>query len=264
MSQSSSTGANAISGVVTTDHPTAALVHGLLDDARIRDEVAAAPAWQSQPVELGDVPVATLGASAEHVAAAVDNDIVGDVMLVGQGMASQVAEFGEFGSARTHHRSGSHHPGAASRSQPASRARRCGAQLRRTAEVATRHTNTIRNEPAATQLGPTPGLRHAPDLYPGRGDVRHLGQRAPRDSRGDPGQWPHPNHRLRQRLGRLRATARRSDPPPLPRRRPGQIHLQRSLASCRTAVTGRRGYLTFRDDHLRITPVNPLPTREIP
>jgi hypothetical protein len=264
MSQSSSTGANAISGVVTTDHPTAVLVHGLLDDARIWDEVAAEPAWQSLPVELGDVPVATLGASAEHLAAIVDNDIVGDVTLVGQSMASQVAEFGEFCSARTHHWSGSHHPGAASRSQPASRDRRCAAQLRRTAGVATRHTDTIRDEPAATQLAPTPGLRHAPDPYPGRGDVRRLGQRAPRGSRGDPGQGPHSHHRLRQRPGRLRATARRSDPAAPPRRRPGQDYLQRSLAPCRTAITGCRAYLTIRDHHLRITPVNPLPTREIP
>jgi hypothetical protein len=47
MSQSSSTGANAISGVVTTDHPTVVLVHGLLDDARTPDEVVAELAWQS-------------------------------------------------------------------------------------------------------------------------------------------------------------------------------------------------------------------------
>jgi hypothetical protein len=43
MSQSSSTGANATSGV--------GLVHGLLDDARIWDEVAAELAWQSKPVD---------------------------------------------------------------------------------------------------------------------------------------------------------------------------------------------------------------------
>ena len=51
MSQSSSTGAHAISGVVTTDHPTVVLVHGLLDDARRWDEVAAELAWQSKPVD---------------------------------------------------------------------------------------------------------------------------------------------------------------------------------------------------------------------
>ena len=50
MSQSSSSGANAISGVVTTDQ-TVVLVHGLLDDARIWDEVAAELAWQSKPVD---------------------------------------------------------------------------------------------------------------------------------------------------------------------------------------------------------------------
>jgi hypothetical protein len=51
MSQSSSTGANAISGVVTTDHPPEVLVHGLLDDPRIWDEVAAELAWQSKPMD---------------------------------------------------------------------------------------------------------------------------------------------------------------------------------------------------------------------
>jgi hypothetical protein len=49
MSQSSSTGANAISGVVMADHPTVVLVQALLDDARTSDEVVAELAWQSLP-----------------------------------------------------------------------------------------------------------------------------------------------------------------------------------------------------------------------
>jgi pimeloyl-ACP methyl ester carboxylesterase len=77
--------------VAKIGHPTVVFVHGFLDDARIWDEVAAELAWQSQTVELADVTVG-LDTFAEHVAAIVDNDIAGDVVLVGQSMGSQVAE----------------------------------------------------------------------------------------------------------------------------------------------------------------------------
>jgi pimeloyl-ACP methyl ester carboxylesterase len=91
MSQSSSTGESTICGVARIDRPTVVFVHGFLDDARIWDDVAAELPWQSVTVELGDVP-AGLDRFAEHVAAIVDNDITGDVVLVGQSMGSQIAE----------------------------------------------------------------------------------------------------------------------------------------------------------------------------
>jgi pimeloyl-ACP methyl ester carboxylesterase len=90
MSQSSSTDERTICVRQTSD-PTVVLVHGFLDDARIWDEVAAALPWQTWTVELADVPVG-LDAFAEHVAAIVDNDVNGDVVLVGQSMGCQVAE----------------------------------------------------------------------------------------------------------------------------------------------------------------------------
>jgi pimeloyl-ACP methyl ester carboxylesterase len=91
MSQSSSTGESAICGVARIERPTVVFVHGFLDDARIWDDVAAELPWQSVTVELGDVPVG-LDRFAEHVAAIVDNDLAGDVVLVGQSMGSQIAE----------------------------------------------------------------------------------------------------------------------------------------------------------------------------
>jgi pimeloyl-ACP methyl ester carboxylesterase len=91
MSQSSSTGNIAIPGVTKIDRPTVVFVHGFLDDARIWDEVVAELPWESVTVELGDVPVG-LDTFAEHVAAILDNDTTGDVVLVGQSMGSQVAE----------------------------------------------------------------------------------------------------------------------------------------------------------------------------
>ena len=91
MSQSSSTGDGATPGVAKIDRPTVVLVHGFLDDARIWDEVVAELPWESMTVELGDVPVG-LDTFAEHVAAIVDNDTTGDVVLVGQSMGCQVAE----------------------------------------------------------------------------------------------------------------------------------------------------------------------------
>jgi pimeloyl-ACP methyl ester carboxylesterase len=91
MSQSSSTGESAISGVAKIDRPTVVFVHGFLDDARIWDEVVAELPWESVTVELGDVPVG-LDTFAEHVAAILDNDTTGEVVLVGQSMGSQVAE----------------------------------------------------------------------------------------------------------------------------------------------------------------------------
>jgi pimeloyl-ACP methyl ester carboxylesterase len=92
MSQSSSTGHGpSISGVTKIDRPTVVFVHGFLDDARIWDDVVAGLPWDSVTVELGDAPVG-LDAFAEHVAAVLDNDTTGDVVLVGQSMGSQVAE----------------------------------------------------------------------------------------------------------------------------------------------------------------------------
>jgi len=91
MSQSSSTGESTVFGVARIDRPTVVFVHGFLDDARIWDEVAAALPWQTRTVELADVPVG-LDTFAEHVASIVDNDVNGDVVLVGQSMGCQVAE----------------------------------------------------------------------------------------------------------------------------------------------------------------------------
>jgi pimeloyl-ACP methyl ester carboxylesterase len=91
MSQSSWTGNSAISGVTRIEHPTVVFVHGFLDDARIWDDVVTGLPWATVTVELGDVPVG-LDAFAEHVAAIVDNDVNGDVVLVGQSMGCQVAE----------------------------------------------------------------------------------------------------------------------------------------------------------------------------
>jgi pimeloyl-ACP methyl ester carboxylesterase len=91
MSQSSSTDESTICEVAKTSHPTVVLVHGVHDDGRIWDEVAAALPWQTRTVELGHVPVG-LDTFAEHVAAIVDNDVNGDVVLVGQSMGCQVAE----------------------------------------------------------------------------------------------------------------------------------------------------------------------------
>lgn len=91
MSQSSSTGDGATPGVAKIDRPTVVFVHGFLDDARIWDEVVTELPWESVTVELGDVPVG-LDTFAEHVAAIVDNDTIGDVVLVGQSMGCQVAE----------------------------------------------------------------------------------------------------------------------------------------------------------------------------
>jgi pimeloyl-ACP methyl ester carboxylesterase len=91
MSQSSSTGRIATSGVTKVHRPTLVFVHGFLDDARVWDEVVAELPWKSLTVELGDVPVG-LDAFAEHVAATLDNDTTGDVVLVGQSMGCQVAE----------------------------------------------------------------------------------------------------------------------------------------------------------------------------
>jgi esterase len=91
MSQSLSTGQSATSGVAKIDHPTVVFVHGFLDDARIWDEVVAEIPWHSVTVELGEVPVG-LDTFAEHVAAVLDDDTTGDVVLVGQSMGCQVAE----------------------------------------------------------------------------------------------------------------------------------------------------------------------------
>jgi pimeloyl-ACP methyl ester carboxylesterase len=91
MSQSSSNGESTIYGVAKIGHPTVVFVHGFLDDARIWDEVAAELPWQSRTVELCDVPIG-LDTFAEHVAAILDNDLAGDVVLVGQSMGSQIAE----------------------------------------------------------------------------------------------------------------------------------------------------------------------------
>jgi pimeloyl-ACP methyl ester carboxylesterase len=91
MSQSPSTGHIATSGVTKIHRPTVVFVHGFLDDVRVWDAVVAELPWKSVTVELGDVPVG-LDAFAEHVAATLDNDTTGDVVLVGQSMGSQVAE----------------------------------------------------------------------------------------------------------------------------------------------------------------------------
>jgi pimeloyl-ACP methyl ester carboxylesterase len=91
MSQSSLTGNSASSGVTKIDHPTVVFVHGFLDDARIWDDVVAGLPWDTVTVELGDVPVG-LDAFAQHVAAVLDDDVAGDVVLVGQSMGCQVAE----------------------------------------------------------------------------------------------------------------------------------------------------------------------------
>ena len=91
MSQSPSTGQSTACGVAKTERPTVVFVHGFLDDARIWDDVIVELAWQSLTVELGDVP-AGLDAFAEHVAAIVDHNTTGDIILVGQSMGSQVAE----------------------------------------------------------------------------------------------------------------------------------------------------------------------------
>jgi pimeloyl-ACP methyl ester carboxylesterase len=91
MSQSSSIGESAICGMAKIGHPTIVFVHGFLDDARIWEAVAAKLPWQSLSVELGDVPVG-LDSFAEHVVARLDNDVAGDVVLVGQSMGSQIAE----------------------------------------------------------------------------------------------------------------------------------------------------------------------------
>ncbi|MCU1681943.1 MAG: alpha/beta hydrolase fold protein [Amycolatopsis sp.] len=84
MSQSSSTG--------DVKQPTIVFVHGFLDDGDTWNDVAAGLPWGSARVELGDVPSPTLDAFAEHVTDFVDNKVVGDVVLVGQSMGSQVAE----------------------------------------------------------------------------------------------------------------------------------------------------------------------------
>ena len=91
MSQSLSTGQSATAGVAKIDHPTVVFVHGFLDDARIWDQVVAELPWHSVTVELGEVPVG-LDTFAEHVAAVLDDDTTGDVVLVGQSMGCQVAE----------------------------------------------------------------------------------------------------------------------------------------------------------------------------
>jgi pimeloyl-ACP methyl ester carboxylesterase len=91
MSQSKSTGTGPVSGV-DAGEPVIVFVHGFLDDGRTWDEVAAEVPWASVAVELDEVPVCTLEAFAEHVTAVVDNEVAGDVVLVGQSMGSQVAE----------------------------------------------------------------------------------------------------------------------------------------------------------------------------
>jgi pimeloyl-ACP methyl ester carboxylesterase len=84
MNQSASTG--------NGEQPTLVFVHGFLDDGRTWDEVAAGLPWASARVELGEVPSPTLDAFAEYVTAFVDNEVAGDVVLVGQSMGCQVAE----------------------------------------------------------------------------------------------------------------------------------------------------------------------------
>lgn len=92
MNPSSSTGGSANSGIGDVEQPTIVFVHGFLDDGSTWNEVAARLPWASVRVELGEVSPATLEAFAEHVTAVVDNEVVGDVVLVGQSMGSQVAE----------------------------------------------------------------------------------------------------------------------------------------------------------------------------
>ncbi|QIZ01119.1 alpha/beta fold hydrolase [Streptomyces sp. S1D4-11] len=92
MNQSSSIGESATSGAGGVGQPTIVLVHGFLDDGHTWSEVAAGLPWASVPVELGDASAFTLEAFAEHVIAIVDNDVTGEVILVGQSMGSQVAE----------------------------------------------------------------------------------------------------------------------------------------------------------------------------
>ncbi|WP_328609245.1 alpha/beta hydrolase [Amycolatopsis sp. NBC_00345] len=84
MNQSASTG--------HVKQPTVVFVHGFLDDGHTWDEVAAGLPWASAQVELGEVPSPTLDAFGEYVTAFLDNEVTGDVVLVGQSMGSQVAE----------------------------------------------------------------------------------------------------------------------------------------------------------------------------
>ena len=91
MSQSRSTGGEPVSGA-DAGEPVIVFVHGFLDDGRTWDEVAAGVPWASVAVELAEVPVCTLEAFVERVTAVVDNEVAGDVVLVGQSMGCQVAE----------------------------------------------------------------------------------------------------------------------------------------------------------------------------
>jgi len=91
MSQSSSTGESTICGVAKVGHPTLVFVHGFLDDAAVWDDVVAEIPWQNVTVDLGAAPVG-LDTFAEHVVDILDDDVAGDVVLVGQSMGCQVAE----------------------------------------------------------------------------------------------------------------------------------------------------------------------------
>lgn len=84
MNQSASTG--------NVQQPTIVFVHGFLDDGHVWDEVAAGLPWPSAQVELGEVPSPTLDAFTDVVTAFVDDEVTGDVVLVGQSMGCQVAE----------------------------------------------------------------------------------------------------------------------------------------------------------------------------
>jgi pimeloyl-ACP methyl ester carboxylesterase len=92
MSQSSSSGEHNSSHVGEVGQPTIVLIHGFLDDGHAWDEVAAQIPWATVPVELGEGDAFTLEGFAEHVTAIIDNDVRGDVVLVGQSMGGQVAE----------------------------------------------------------------------------------------------------------------------------------------------------------------------------
>ncbi|MEV6175214.1 alpha/beta hydrolase [Streptomyces sp. NPDC051954] len=92
MSQSTSTDENTTTAVVDAGQPTIVFVHGFLDDGHVWGEVAAALPWPSVSVELGNVPAVSLDGFADHVTAVVDDDVTGDVVLVGQSMGTQVAE----------------------------------------------------------------------------------------------------------------------------------------------------------------------------
>jgi pimeloyl-ACP methyl ester carboxylesterase len=84
MNQSASTG--------NGEQPTIVFIHGFLDDGHTWDEVAGGLPWPSAQVELGEVPSPTLDAFADQVTALVDEEVTGDVVLVGQSMGCQVAE----------------------------------------------------------------------------------------------------------------------------------------------------------------------------